>query len=787
MGNKRLLKTALGLLLAFAMTVAPVFSAYAVFAAGPESTEPEMAVTQEDTVAEEISETDAASDVSAGDIVETSDASSDDAVEDADASDVQPPEESSDQAIPEAVTVPEETAQPEEPEEIEEPEDADSRTEYVWKDKTVKVTATLSDAGAVPDDAELAVTLIDKTSDDYNYEAYMDALNKDSSSSYTEKNTILYDIAFILNGEEIEPSSGKVSVAFEFLDSQLSESIGAEKAADVNVIHLPLKDEVKDRYDTTADARKIDADDIKVETITADDNDLKVSVKNEKVVFETDSFSVFAYTVDFEYEDPQTGKIYTYNLEGEGSITIRELAVILGITTEGKSKDFAGNIDNVEFSDKTLVKVEKTILKGWVLKSLAPFSSEETLTITMKDGSVIVVKVTDVQESSDLAHFLTNAIITGAIQDPSGAYKVEKNKEYSIILTFGENSSYQFDNDAILTYQIPAGIKVLSRQQGPLTINIVYRGRTYQVDASYDLGEDGNLKIKFDENDPDYPKLVDSTNVSFRFTYNGEFDGTTNKIHFDDDIERDIVFDEPEPGQAYVSKTAVYDETTGTFHYTITVRATGDVTNVNVTDTITGNAIIFNSRPSDALEISGNSSSYTVNSLTDNGFDITFAKMKEGEVITIKYDATVDFSKDTDNDGKITVDQTKNSVSVDPKEGDPHNSEYSREITYKSTKKSDGKEVGETETGNKIIEWQIDYNQLALASVAGDTITDRISQSSSEYMKYYGSGLTIEAYDHSGNRAISYSVPYDSLTNYSDTTWTYKIPSDHTDVADLSV
>jgi hypothetical protein len=202
---------------------------------------------------------------------------------------------------------------------------------------------------------------------------------------------MLYDIAFIKDGVEIEPEAGKVSVSFEFLDSQLSESIGAKKSSDVNVIHLPLTDTVKEKYDTTADAKNISADDIIVEEVTKSENGLAVSVKNEKVEFQTSDFSVFAYTVDFEYIDAETGKVYTYNLEGTGSITLKELVVILGITSKEKADDFIKNVDDVKFSNEDLVKVENTRLKGWVLKSLAPFSSEELLTITMKDGTVIQV------------------------------------------------------------------------------------------------------------------------------------------------------------------------------------------------------------------------------------------------------------------------------------------------------------------------------------------------------------------------------------------------------------
>ena len=468
--------------------------------------------------------------------------------------------------------------------------------------------------------------------------------------------------------------------------------------------------------DFLTDAENIDAGDIDGQPSGA-----SVNVGNKAVSFPASDVSGLAYTVDFEYTDPETGKPYTYHLEGAGSITLKELAVILGITAPEKADEFISNVADVQFSNEDLLKIQQSAHDGWVLNSLAPFSSEEALTIPMKSGAVIGVRVTDVQESIELSNFLTNAVIVGATQNEDGAYVVEQGVDYSIILSFAESSSYQFDNDGTLTYRMPNGIKIIERQTGPLTINIVYKGKTYQVDARFDLDTDGQLIIEFDQTDPDYPRLEESTNVSFRFTYQAQFDGSNKEIEFSDGVERDIVFAEPEPGQAYAQKNATYDETTGTFHYTVTVTATGDVTDVNVMDALLGEALIFNND----VQVRGYSGSYTDNNAA-KGFDYTFAEMHEGDVITITYSAAVDFGKDTNKDGKITADQTKNTVTVEPDPGDPHSSEYSREIQFKTTVKSDGTEAGTTDDGDKIINWSIDYNQLALAAAAGDTITDTI-------------------------------------------------------------
>lgn len=372
MEKNRLIKTALCLVLAFAMTFAPVFSSYAVIATAlagevqaTESEEPaagdKAAPSDEGTVAE---------DPQPGGENETAAPSEEAATEKPSA------EEGTVTAPSEGPKEEADSAEEEAAEEVKA-----TKTNYVWKDDKVIVTAVLSDAEAIPDDAELIATAIDKDSEDYNYEAYMKALNDSSVSSYTEKNTLLYDIAFIKDGVELQPESGKVSVRFEFLDKQLADSIGAKKAADVNVIHLPLTDDVKEQYDTTADAKDIKAEDINVEALTPADNDLKVSVKNEKVVFNTDSFSVFAYTVDFEYNG------YQFSMPGGTTIKLSEVFEQLNIDKDIK------DVENVTFSNPELVEVKEPTLfnSEWRLESKKSFSTEEKLTVELSDGILVIM------------------------------------------------------------------------------------------------------------------------------------------------------------------------------------------------------------------------------------------------------------------------------------------------------------------------------------------------------------------------------------------------------------
>lgn len=172
---------------------------------------------------------------------------------------------------------------------------------YTYSDDKVYVTATLENPEAVPDDAEFKVTPI---SNQDAIDAYLEALNNNAdedSIEYTEENTFLYDIAFLVEEEdedgnvkkvEFEPEVGSVTIDIKFKKSQLSDELGAEASEDISVNHLPLKESVKNDVDKTIDAIDINASDIIVEEIDATVNVTENGA--DSVKFVADSFSAYA-------------------------------------------------------------------------------------------------------------------------------------------------------------------------------------------------------------------------------------------------------------------------------------------------------------------------------------------------------------------------------------------------------------------------------------------------------------------------------------------------------------
>ena len=128
-----------------------------------------------------------------------------------------------------------------------------------------------------------------------------------------------------------------------------------------------------------------------------------IETTENTVAFEAEQFSVYAvvYTVDFSYE--VDGKTFTFSMEGGSTMSLKELVIALGIETEEDIDSFMDEVDDVVFSDPSLIRItknEKFLFfgeKDWIMESLEPFSTKETLTITMKDGQVFVVQVTDEQ------------------------------------------------------------------------------------------------------------------------------------------------------------------------------------------------------------------------------------------------------------------------------------------------------------------------------------------------------------------------------------------------------
>ena len=167
-----------------------------------------------------------------------------------------------------------------------------------YEDDTIKISVS-AEAGIVPEGAKLSVTPIERTeiTDDMTAEEKAEAekindqydltekkLNEDSEENEeTIEGFLAYDISFLVNGEEVEPS-GDVNVVMEFKEAAIPEGVSEDAA--VTVKHL--------KEDETAE------DGVVVEDM-ADKAEVQTTEKAEveKVELTADSFSV--YTINWYY------------------------------------------------------------------------------------------------------------------------------------------------------------------------------------------------------------------------------------------------------------------------------------------------------------------------------------------------------------------------------------------------------------------------------------------------------------------------------------------------------
>ena len=248
-----------------------------------------------------------------------------------------------------------------------------TKTEFISdKDSKVKVKAVLSDPNALPDGVELVVSEITSETEGYNYDAYMQALNENAGSiadeaglkelsQYTDTNTLMYDIAFMFEGKEYEPTEGTVSISIEFKNKQLTNDLSASSEEDITVVHLPIKSEVMESSEITStqEATEITAGDIEVKTLT----DALADVgSTEKIEFSEESFSVFAVTV---YQDHTSGT-HDYEVVLGDAINFGIVSRNLHIG-ESQSNFAAANLYGQLQSGNNLTNfVEQTFLAGTV-------------------------------------------------------------------------------------------------------------------------------------------------------------------------------------------------------------------------------------------------------------------------------------------------------------------------------------------------------------------------------------------------------------------------------------
>ena len=321
------------------------------------------------------------------------------------------------------------------------------------------VTLVYSAEAEIPDKAVLEVTEIETGTSAYTkyLEQAKAAIGLDKEQVLPQEQARFFDIRIMAGGKEIQPAANvNVSIAY---DTPVVESDPrTDSQVDVNAVHFGEKGaEVVEVGDADARSVEFEAESFSIYGVIYT-VDFEYSVNGKMYQFSlpgggfvsfTDLVEVLGITHDTnsdENEDKNESVIAENaeengDNEGEeenGVYSDTNTPLTLGdVEVSEATRKFVADVASVEFSSPELVWVGKadeattvgglkeanglqvqysadlteeqiaeinssTVEAGdWALISVLPFTSEESLTVTMKNGDQFVVKVTDAQISKD--------------------------------------------------------------------------------------------------------------------------------------------------------------------------------------------------------------------------------------------------------------------------------------------------------------------------------------------------------------------------------------------------
>ena len=308
---------------------------------------------------------------------------------------------------------------------------------------------------------------------------------------------------------------------------------------------------------------------------------------------------------------------------------------------------------NVQFSDESLVKVSKNLFgNDWTLKSLKPFNTEETLTITMKNGAVVVVKVTDLQYTTSLNDVLTDLTISGAEWDAAtGSYTVKPGKSYTVNMTFQESETeYQFSNDNWMTLNLPPGVTF--KTGGTFNITVNEAGENFTITGNQMETVGDTIRIKFNENDPNYKKLKDITTAKFTVSVTGKFSSQSSEYVIDGKTDTKVKVDNTPDVNVTKSGSLIdwnSDASTAKVKYRLEVRSNGAASGVEISDIINGTGLTFDGLSSITVKEGNNTITDWQKSPEGNGFKMTTGNLEDGKTYVVEYTATINKSQLVNN------------------------------------------------------------------------------------------------------------------------------------------
>lgn len=341
----------------------------------------------------------------------------------------------------------------------------------------------------------------------------------------------------------------------------------------------------------------------------------------------------------------------------------------------------------------------------------------------------------------------------------------------------------KLDSSNSLTYDFPSQLDPTDTTQAQnFNIRVNSGGTNYDVPATYSISGQ-KLTVTIDTNSSNYTYLSNAQNVEIQLNIAAVFNSNNDseEIDFGNNLKKDVTVNSN--ATLDVDKQlSKYDEATGKFHYTVTVKSNGYSKNVVVTDSITGTALIYDDN---SLSVTSSTDRTVTSTSTDtqtNGFKYTVDHISNNEILTFTYTASVDYSKLSGDN--FTADETKNTITA---KGDNNNEQQTKEnsTTQKAvTLFTKSGTAGEVSNNQQTATWTITVNPNCKVNKGGTVIKDTLTSTDKAPTKYSGDGFTLKTYDASGNQVgDATSVTWASLNvTESSTSFEYTLPTNDTSI-----
>lgn len=305
----------------------------------------------------------------------------------------------------------------------------------------LKVTVTPTEDAALPEDTQLDVREI--TSSDPAFRGMEEQAEKtawEQNGKVEDKGAALPYEKFLAislkeGDQEIEPQA-QVGVKVELSDTDASlirdgVSFGVLHYTDGEAVSVTPQ--VDTQSDDDKEGNKIQLFSFSTED-TADNNEHTV------LSFDTESFSdwgfYYTYTVDFYYDGQR------FSLPGEGETSLDEIMKKLSLSPDGK-------VVKAVYSSPEQLAVGEIDDGNCTVKSLQPFTSSETLTLTTDQGTEYIIHVMDpdaAQEApksaGEVVHDFDATVFYGGAKQEDGKYvwtarSHAKDHRFSYRVSFG--------------------------------------------------------------------------------------------------------------------------------------------------------------------------------------------------------------------------------------------------------------------------------------------------------------------------------------------------------------